>query len=222
MYTGPLAPLPKYSLPLGHSVVPAWIERISFQQQTVLMLALRGPDGVRKHHPAKQVHVAYRGTIIRAAKQGRFLYWGERSDSFMSLDLIASEHSWDNALNLFFSHIDELPHHYVSHLAHAAQIVAVYHPHAATRAAWGKFYARWVDDKHLEPETTDTMDARLNDFGQAPARLAEIRPELYELAVERAWVPPPIEPDDEDLSEAEPKPTTLFGLLRERIFGGAR
>ena len=160
-----------YAAPLADSVVPAWIQTVSFQQQSVLLLALRGPDGVRKHHPAKAITIAYRGTILRAAERQRFLYWGEPADTFMALDVIADESAWRAAVKEFFAHVDELPHHYVSHLAHAAQIIACHHPQEGMRQRWHQFYAAWCDDLHVSPETQEEMDKRLDDWGTAPKRL---------------------------------------------------
>lgn len=168
--------LAKYSVQpqfedIDNYVVPSWLKELSFQQQSVILLALRGPDGVRKHHICKTVHIAYRGTVLRAAERGRFLEWGEKADSFMSMDAIANAMSWDWVVNTFFDHVDELPHHYVSHLAHAAQIIGYKHPDERFRRAWGYFYQRWCDDKHVNPETEHQMDERLNDWGKAQARL---------------------------------------------------
>ena len=159
---------------LGHSVIPEWLIDCSYQQQSVILLALRGPDGVRKHHPAKTVHVAYRGTVLRAAERGRFLWWGEEADSFMSLDRIANDDHWEIAVNAFFAHVDELPHHYVAHLAHAAQIIGNRHPHEGFRRAWGYFYARWCDDLHVGLETETAMNTRLGDWGKAAQRLTDM------------------------------------------------
>lgn len=159
------------AVPLANSVVPAWIETLSLQQQSVVLLALRGPDGVRKYHPAKVVTIAYRGTLLRAAERQRFLYWGEAADTFMSMEVIADEAQWREAIKTFFAHVDELPHHYVTHLAHAAQIIACHHPHEAMRQRWGWFYSKWCDDLHVSPESSEAMDRRLDDWGMASARL---------------------------------------------------
>lgn len=160
-----------HAQPLGESVIPSWVTTLSFQQQSVLLLALRGPDGVRKYHPAKPITVAYRGTMLRAAERQRFLYWGEPADEFMSLDGIADEHEWRRAIKTFFQHVDELPHHYVGHIAHAAQIIGYKHPDARMRGAWRMFYDKWCHDLHLNPESEAEMDNRLGDWGRAEERL---------------------------------------------------
>jgi hypothetical protein len=65
------------------SVQPPWCVELPLQQQSVLFLAGRGPDGLAKSHPCKAIHVAYRGTIFMAGKYGRMLEWGEKADSFL-------------------------------------------------------------------------------------------------------------------------------------------
>jgi hypothetical protein len=37
-----------------------WMDDLPMQQQSVVVLATRGPDGVAKHHPCKDVVRAYR------------------------------------------------------------------------------------------------------------------------------------------------------------------
>jgi hypothetical protein len=76
------------------SVQPEWCRALPLQQQSVMLLAARGPDGVTKMHPCKGVVVAYRGCVLLAAKYGRELRFGERADSFMSLDAFCSAGSY--------------------------------------------------------------------------------------------------------------------------------
>ncbi|QSY98612.1 hypothetical protein J2J97_32425 (plasmid) [Rhizobium bangladeshense] len=158
---------------IDNYAIPSWLGDLAYQQQSVVLLALRGPDGIPKHHVSKRVHIAYRGTVLRAAARGRFLDWGEGADTFMSMDVIAQDTAWEGAVNSFFYVVDELPHHYVSHLAHAAQIIGYKHPDERFRRAWGYFYLRWCDDKHVNPETEYQMDKRLSDWGMAQGRLGQ-------------------------------------------------
>jgi hypothetical protein len=139
---------------------------LTMQQQSVLVLAARGPDGVAKHHPCKDVVRAYRGSVLLAAKFGRPLRWGESADTFMSLELIADDQKWAVAVQQYFYFIDELPHHYHMHLMHGAQVLGYKHPHGAMRTQWLWFYHRCVSDAHLAPETEEEMDRRLGDWGR--------------------------------------------------------
>ncbi|MFC5509311.1 hypothetical protein [Bosea massiliensis] len=148
------------------SVFPAWMTDLPMQQQSVLVLALRGPDGIRKHHPCKDIVRAYRGSVLLAAKYGRPLRVGEKADTFMSMELISNPELWQIALELFFDVIDELPHHYIAHLVHGAHILACHHPNETLRDRWRVFYERAVDDAHMAVEPDQVMNERLGDWGR--------------------------------------------------------
>jgi hypothetical protein len=148
------------------SVQPLWCQNLPLQQQSVLFLASRGPDGIAKHHPCKTVQVAYRGTIFMAGKYGRMLEWGEKADSFMSLDVFAHATLWASAVKDFFNYSDQLPHHYLMHLMHGVQILGYKHPDPEFRSRWQAFYLDMVSDLHLKPESEVEMDKRLGDWGR--------------------------------------------------------
>lgn len=152
------------SIPKRVSVQPGWCTLLPVQQQSVLFLAGRGPDNVAKNHPCKAVHVAYRACVFVAAKYGRSLDWGERADGFMSLSTFASDDLWGDAVRDFFKHSDELPHHYITHLMHGAEILGFKHPDLRVRTRWHAFYLKLVDSMHVKPETVDEMDERLGDW----------------------------------------------------------
>lgn len=148
------------------SVFPDWMADLSMQQQSVLVLAARGPDGVRKYHPCKEVVKAYRACVLKAAYYGREMRWGESADDFMTLGTISSIGKWESAIRDYFDHVDELPHHYHLHLMHGAEILAYKHPTLLRRQPWSLFYLRCCVDMHLAPETEKEMDARLGDWGR--------------------------------------------------------
>lgn len=148
------------------SVQPAWCSRLPLQQQSVLFLASRGPDGVAKDHPCKAVQRAYRACVLLAGKYGRCLLASDPGDSFMSLRDVSGSDAWWGRVRDFFATIDSLPHHYLSHLMHGAQILGYKHPDAGLRARWHSFYLEMVDDLHLRPESEAEMDARLSDWGR--------------------------------------------------------
>ena len=149
------------------SVQPEWCRKLSLQQQSVLFLAARGPDGIAKHHPCKPVHVAYRATVFMAGRYGRMLKFGEKCDSFMSLDVFADAVQWQAAVKDFFAHHDELPHHYVKHLMHGVQILGYKHPLTVFRERWAAFCLDLVCELHLNPESEAEMDKRLGDWDRS-------------------------------------------------------
>ncbi len=148
------------------SVQPEWCAALSLQQQSVLFLAGRGPDGLRKNHPCKAVHIAYRATIFLAGKYGRPLAWGERADTFMSLDVFADAERWTIAVAGFFDAWDELPAHYVKHLMHGVQILGYKRPDLRFRERWGALYLRFIRELHVSPESEAEMDRRLGDWNR--------------------------------------------------------
>ncbi len=148
------------------SVQPEWCLRLPLQQQSVLLLAARGPDGLNKTHPCKDVQRAYRATVFVAAKYGRLIRWGESVDGFMSLELFGDSELWKQVCDRFFPSIDSLPHHYFMHLLYGAEILGYKHPCVEFRKRWRAFYVRGVEELHFTPETEVQMDLRLNDWGQ--------------------------------------------------------
>jgi len=149
-----------------NSVFPDWVASLPMQQQSVLYLAGRGPDGVRKNHPMKCVQRAYRASILKAAKLGRELTFQDRGDTFMSFECLVGNMDWSQAIQAYFAHIDELPHHFHMHLMHGAQILGYKHPNVEIRERWNKFYKRCAYDAHLNVETEEDMDKRLSDWNQ--------------------------------------------------------
>ena len=143
--------MPDVEKDASRSVQPDWCLALPLQQQSVLFLAARGPDGVEKHHPCKAVVRAYRGTVLVAARYGRPLLWGEHADTFMSLDRFADISLWGQDIDAFIDSGDSLPHHYRAHLMHGAQIAGYKHPDERFRERWSWLYERMVDDLLLCP-----------------------------------------------------------------------
>lgn len=140
---------------------------LPIQQQSVLFLAARGPDGIAKSHPCKRVQRAYRATVLKAAKYARCLKYGEKGDSFMCLAEFANDTIWSAVIEEFFRTADSLPHHFFMHLVHGAEIIGYKHPLPVFRMRWIDFYRVAVKDFHLTAETEKEMDARLSDWDQA-------------------------------------------------------
>jgi hypothetical protein len=146
-------------------VLPDWMASLPMQQQSVLILALRGPDGIRKHHPCKAIVRFYRGTVLKAARFGRLLRIDEKADTFMSMDGFIDNLKFNSKVKEYFDSIDELPHHYHMHLMHGAQVLGYKHPDHEYRSRWHHFYLKCLDDSHTpHPETEEEMDERLSDW----------------------------------------------------------
>lgn len=139
------------------SVLHDWVHTLPFQQQALLMTAMRGPDNAPKNCVAKDIVRYLRGVVIKPAGD-----WNGKNDNdFMWGD-------WDifygRTLSFWHNH-DEYPHHFIMHLLHSAEVVCYKHPIGHIRWFWLEFYLRGCKSFHMKPETEIEMDQRLNDFG---------------------------------------------------------
>ena len=142
-----------------------WLFDLTMQQQSVLVLGCRGPDGVAKFHQTKLVVARYRATVLKAAYLGRPMQIDEGDNTtFMTLVKFSIDGDWQTLCRTFFDHVDELPHHYYMHLMHGAQIAGYKHPNELFRRRWLDFYLDCCHDLHLHPETEKQMDSRLGDW----------------------------------------------------------
>lgn len=146
-------------------ILPDWMDDLTLQQQAVIVLALRGPDGFAKTHASKPVLHYYRAAVLKAAHIGRHLRKGKHVPSLMSR-ICDGEQAWKDALHLFKSVEDELPLHYYTHLMHGAQVLSWAHEDASVRVRWREFYLQCCDYLHVPPETFEQMNVRLSDFGR--------------------------------------------------------
>ena len=148
------------------SLLPDWIQALPLQQQAVLVQATRGADGFEKWHDAKHLVRCMRAIVFKAAYFGRTLEWGEKGDSYMDTVTMSVAVQWENAVQLWFDVIDQLPLHYVLHFAHAAEIIGYSHPDERYRELWLNFYLHVVNAFHMNPETEEQMNQRLADWNR--------------------------------------------------------
>lgn len=58
---------------MSRSVVQPWVSDLTLMQQTVLLAAIRGADGLHAHHPSKKLLRWYRRCILVSARSGTIL-----------------------------------------------------------------------------------------------------------------------------------------------------
>ncbi len=149
-------------------VFQEWMYPLPMQQQSVLVLGCRGPDGIEKYHPCKEIVVRYRASVLKAAYLGRAMRVDEGDDTtFMSLRDFSNDEFWHVCLATYFDYVDSVPHHYHMHLAHGAEIIGYKHPVELFRRRWLGFYHRCCENLHLYPESETEMDSRLADWNRA-------------------------------------------------------
>lgn len=152
-------------------VTQEWTHKLSMMQQTVLLTAVRGPDGIGKYHPTKYMLRWYRRCTLICALEGIALDtpYDPRGGSFTgpSYGGFTEHHDWrvhmDKIFAEYLKSLDELPHHFQLHFMHAAEIVGYKHPRLITREWWKSVYYELARDMHLIPEPESDMDKRLGD-----------------------------------------------------------
>jgi hypothetical protein len=155
-------------------VLQEWVCDLTMMQQSVLIAAVRGPDGIRKDHVAKLLLRWMRRCVLYSAMDRRVLmnpydlgggsFTGPSID-YRSPDLDRGywQEAMQNLVNDYLRAVDELPHHFQLHFMHAAEILGYKHPNGEIGEWWDRTYRRIANDAHLEPESEKRMDWRLGD-----------------------------------------------------------
>jgi len=152
-------------------VTQEWIHELPFMQQSVLILAMRGPDGVSKYGAAKMLLRWYRRCVIKAAFLGEALRdpIQPSGGSFDGPSLEGDDEldPWTERMmvhvNQYLRELDGIPHHFHMHLMHGTEILGYKHPDAIVRHWWHCLYLRLANDAHLHPESEAELDVRLGD-----------------------------------------------------------
>lgn len=150
-------------------VTQEWTWELPMMQQTVLLTAVRGPDGLPKYGCVKMLLRWFRRCTLLSAMDGRVLDnpYDNNGGSFTGPSLPGKVESWEPALNEivdeYLRTLDAIPHHFQLHFMHAAEIVGYKHPDERIRRWWCGLYARLVNDMHVHPETESELDERLGD-----------------------------------------------------------
>ncbi len=157
------------------SVLQDWVQDLTYMQQSVLITACRGPDGIKKDHIAKVLCRWLRRCFLLSAFDGKVLEspFERGGGSFTGPCVWEGKEDLLGALAEYFRHVDAIPHHFQLHLMHAAEIVGYKHPVEWKRKWWNACYLMMVSDMHLSPESEQTMDYRLCD-NEEKWRAAEV------------------------------------------------
>ena len=142
------------------SVVRLWLsERCTFKQQTVLLSALRGCDGMPKEDISKKFTRRLRNVLLLAADRSS----PDTPGTFMYTAVT------DEDIARFTNHLDHYPMHWLIHFTHAVEIVGYKHPFYNARQWWLTLYLAICAGLHLNPETEMSLDERLVDDDPEPA-----------------------------------------------------
>lgn len=145
-------------------VMQPWTFELTMMQQSVLLTAVRGPDGIHKNHIAKVILRWYRRCILRRAlNNGDIATTPEQLGGGSFTGPMPSAMTIDEVADDYIRTLDEIPHHFQLHLLHAAEILGYKHPDQGIRNWWFAFYVKLCSDMHLMPEAEEQMDYRLGD-----------------------------------------------------------
>lgn len=150
----------------NRSVLQQWVRDLGRRHQGVIVAGVRGCDSAPKHDPSKLLARVYRAyTLVPFVKRA------ERAATFIKP---ATGAALLCIFTDFRKSLDHYPHHYVMHVVHAVEIVGYHHFDATARAAWSGLYFDLCRGLHVNPETPEQLDARLNAdeeaFGREDAR----------------------------------------------------
>src|SRR5689334_20644517 len=108
------------------SVLQDWVQDLSFMQQSVLIAAVRGPDGIEKNHVSKFLLRWYRRCVLYSA------FESQKAGKPVTLEDPTSPGGGsftgplvgitiEEAVSQYCKSLDELPHHFQFHFMHAAE-----------------------------------------------------------------------------------------------------
>lgn len=133
------------------SVVQPWVSQCTFKQQTVLLTAIRGCDGVSCEDISKKFIKYYRSLVLKNAAPK------DPNNEFMDVEIDK------DTTTKFVKDIEKYPMHWVMHFLQAIQLLSYYHPNENVRSSWGRLYIGIVRKMALYPETKEQCDERLKD-----------------------------------------------------------
>src|SRR6185369_1090641 len=137
-------------------VTQEWTHSLPMMQQTVLLTAVRGPDGLPKYGSVKMLLRWFRRCTLLSAMDGKALLnpYDNNGGSFTGPSLPEPREPWEHAMNEivdeYLRPLDAIPHHFQLHFMHAAEIVGYKHPDHRVREWWCGVYLRLVNDMHLK------------------------------------------------------------------------
>jgi hypothetical protein len=132
------------------SVIKPWVSELTFKQQTVLLTAIRGCDGVEKEDISKKFIRKYREALLHNAVPD------DPASKFMVTEITEDD------LYYFCKSMDHYPMHWLFHFLHAVEILGYKAPDEYL-GWWYRLYLKMVCALHLNTESESEMDCRLRD-----------------------------------------------------------
>lgn len=139
------------------SVLQPWVMEIGLRHQGVLVSAMRGCDIAPRHDPSKLAQRIMRGAILEP-------HAGRLANPKTYIWRVENDQTWWQHMSAFLGNWDQYPNHYVVHFIHAAEVIGYCGPDIFPVYArrWARFYYDACHILHLNPETKEQLDFRLN------------------------------------------------------------
>lgn len=133
-------------------IMKEWTTKIGLRHQGILVSAIRGGDMNAKDDPTKHLLRMYRDVILVSFDKNpsRFI---QKIGNMEQL-----KHGMIKVLDSF----DHYPMHFILHIIFASEVIGYKHPEEEMRNIWKWFYETFVYKIHMNPETEEQMDNRLN------------------------------------------------------------
>lgn len=131
-------------------VFQEWLECLTWKEQTVLVLGLRGPDAGGSRD-VKLIIRWLRSVVLKNAAPKK-TFMGETD--FRQVNEIVD----DSPLAF-----DMLPVHFFGHLLHTVEVIAYRHPDQCIRNTALNTYIELCEFMHINQETDSEMTERLKD-----------------------------------------------------------
>jgi hypothetical protein len=145
------------------SVIRPWVSDLGNRHQVALLTALRGCDYIQRDNTARPIVKALRFAIMDMGDETPLA----EANNFLCNNLMWFE------MKAFLNDWDRYPVHFLHHLMHACEVVAYKSPDHFMASACKMVYRGLIQNLHVNPETEQQMDARLNDGRANDERLAD-------------------------------------------------
>jgi hypothetical protein len=136
------------------SVLQDWTSSLGIRHQGVLLGAFRGCDTAPKQDPSKALVRCFRSITLNC-------FCGDPAKAKTYIEQCSKEET-QSRFDLFVKSLDHYPLHYLMHFIHAMEVVGYKHPDLDVRELWASFYRKMCRALHVNPETEQQMDLRLN------------------------------------------------------------
>lgn len=139
---------------MSKSILQDWVQELGLRQQGVLLTGVRGCDLAPKDDPTKLFVRSYRAMIL-------VCHCGDPRKARTFIEEVEDDELL-RRFTAFRKNCEQYPSHWFLHMLHCIEIIGYCHPDPLVRGTWSAFYYRLCDALHVNPETRDQLNIRLN------------------------------------------------------------